>query len=114
MYRFRKWDRDPTSLGSILVTAGVCTKAQIQRAIVLRVEREELLGEALVHLRIVTHHQLEVALARQKIRRGGGSGRGVAQLAQLASERIKHVVGRADAVLRHPSLNRPMKKSAAK
>lgn len=115
MFRFRKWRRDATSLGSVLVGAGVCTKEQIQRAAILRGEKEEPLGAALVHLRIITHHQLDVALARQRIRRNGGSGRGVAQFARLTSERIKHVVGRADAILQHPMMaTRPAKKAVAK
>jgi hypothetical protein len=115
MFRFRrKWHRDATSIGHVLVEDGVCTKEQIQRASVIRGDAEEPLGEVLVHLRIITHHQLEVALARQKIRRSGGSGRGVSQFAKLTSERIKHVVGRADSILQHPMLNSSIKKVATK
>ena len=61
---------DPTSIGNLLKPFGV-TDVHLAQAIQHMLASDARIGEALVDLGIVTHEQLDVALAQQKVLRAG-------------------------------------------
>jgi hypothetical protein len=99
---FRKGDphQDVTSIGNLLIDAGICTKEQVQKAICYQCDNPDaMLGEALVQLGSLTRDQLDVILARQEIMRSNGRGKGISRLANLTTERIGRASTKVDEVL---------------
>ena len=67
-------DCDSTSLGSILLTDGAVKPEQLDAALSFQKNNEDLLlGEALVHMGIISRELLEVALVKQELLRNGTS-----------------------------------------
>lgn len=89
-----------TSLGNLLQEAGLVTQDEVLRAQEYQEQNPDvMLGEALVHMDVISRDQLEVILARQTVARSNGSGKGVAKLADLASERVQRLTDRAERAL---------------
>lgn len=71
-------EEDPTSLGNLLVKAGVCTESQLREAIAVKRQRDDtLLGETMVRMGIITHDMLKVVLEQQQLLRVSGTKRAV-------------------------------------
>lgn len=60
-------DVDPTSLCNLLVTLGWITTTQLQDALMKK--QDELIGQTLISMNLISQEQLDEALARQKLQR---------------------------------------------
>lgn len=80
----KKAQKDPTSLGNLLIREGLCTREDIIEAL----SDEWMLGESLVRRGKISSSQLEIALTRQAVARGRGNG-AVRKLADSAIKQAK-------------------------
>lgn len=77
---------NPLSLGNLLMAAGQCTQADIDRALA---HADELMGEFLVREEVITRDVLEVMLAKQRAASGGNGA--ILKFAKLAVKRTRRM-----------------------
>lgn len=69
-------EEDPSSLGNLLVKAGVCSDSQLRDAIAIKRSKEDqLLGETMVRMGVITRDMLNVVLEQQANLRMRGAKR---------------------------------------
>lgn len=77
--RFWKRERpelDPTSLGNLLVQAGLCSEAQLREAVLVkRGKEDQLLGETMVSMGVLSPLLLQAILEQQSALRARGASR---------------------------------------
>jgi len=87
---------DPTSLGNLVVKAGVCTTAQLQKALEEKADAEDrLLGQILVRMGVLTEPLLQRFLEQQQFMRtsNGNGTRHARQFASLAANATQALSG---------------------
>lgn len=86
-------DKDPTSIGNILVELGLITQNQLVELVSeFQKSKEKLLGEFILEHSNLTLSQIELALVRQKRLRGEISNRLVNHTVQLSNESHKRIL----------------------
>jgi len=90
-------ETDFSSLGNLLLEEGMVTEEQLMTALQTQGDQDMLLGEALVHMGVISYTQLDAMLARQKMHRDGRDG--IRGFAQTATDQISTVSAKADALL---------------
>ncbi len=88
------------SFGNLLIREGICSEVMVKRALSYQADNPDVrIGEALVRLKAIDLHQLEVLLAKQEVACSNGSGRGIKRLANLAIAKVKAVNDTFDEIL---------------
>jgi len=89
---------DPTSLGSLLIESGRCTKDQLQAAYDYQTQnRDILIGEVLIKMGVINQSIMDEILARQKVLRKS-TAKNVAEYVQVAAKHTLILSGSLDSL----------------
>jgi hypothetical protein len=90
--------RDPTSLGSLLMEKGAVNSKQLDAALHFQQNNTDLLlGEALVHMGIISREVLEATLIQQELARNGASRQSNGQVRKVVRMAAQHTLATAGA-----------------